>query len=95
MRDGLLPARSAGLRAPEVQERKPVAAAYAADDAVDEAEKVQHKALEDVCGHRCGSHEEFAMKMRYLASWGGGLEEDQAAALYKSLLPEGEDIDAV
>jgi hypothetical protein len=41
------------------------------------------------------THEEFAMKMRYLASWGGGLEEDQAAALYKSLLPEGEDIDAV
>jgi hypothetical protein len=95
MRDGLLPARSAGLRAPEVQERKPVAAAYAADDAVDEAEKFQHKALEAVCAHRCGSPEELAIKLRYLANWGSGLQEEQSAALYKSLLPEGEEIEAV
>jgi hypothetical protein len=76
-----------------------IAAAHAdyekAASAVDEAERVQHKALEAVCAHRCNSVEELTTKLRYLATWGSGLEENQSAALYKSLLPEGKEIDAV
>jgi len=67
----------------------------AAKGAVDEAEKVQEKALEAVCAHRCNAVDELAIKLRYLTTWGMGLKEDQCAALCKSLLPEGEEIDEV
>ena len=67
----------------------------AAESAVREAEKVCNEALLAVCGHRCASPEEIAIKLRYLAGLGGGLDPDQSVAFYKSLLPEGEDIAAV
>jgi hypothetical protein len=77
-----------------------IEAAYADHDAaasaVREAEKVCHEAVLALCGHRCASPEELAIKLRYLTTDGGaGLEEDQANAFYKSLLPEGEEIGAV
>jgi hypothetical protein len=61
----------------------------AAERAVRAAEKVRDEALLAVCGHRCASPDELAVKLRHLADGGFCLEEDQSAALYKSLLPEG------
>lgn len=70
-----------------------IAAAYAdydeAERAVRKAEKVRDEALLAVCGHRCASPDELAIKLRHLAGGGFCLEEDASNALYKSLLPEG------
>ena len=67
----------------------------AAQSVIKEAEKASDKALEAVCAHRCASIDELTIKARYLANNAGGLEPEQCVAFYRSLLPEGEEIDEV